>query len=191
MTYTVNAKSNSTGNADIEHIHADKTSGSETTTDFTRDINALAEKYTAALKCGEAKIGDVAGDLKYKRKTPAFPKMQSPDRAEITSVRRGIQQVYQLRSDHAAKDLCAGIVCATATAWDSWERGDRTMPAASWELFLIKAPQILDESSELHKLWWPHIQELQKKRNSKSIEAQEKARVRAQIRKKLRAEGVL
>lgn len=55
---------------------------------------------------------------------------KSPAPAEIT------------RGRHAAgltQAQAAGLVYASPGAWSQWERGLRRMPAASWELFRLKA----------------------------------------------------
>ncbi|EIK1334790.1 helix-turn-helix domain-containing protein [Salmonella enterica] len=55
---------------------------------------------------------------------------------------------HEIRRARLSADLtqaaAAGLVYSSLNAWSQWERGERKMHPAIWELFLIKSQQIAD-----------------------------------------------
>lgn len=55
---------------------------------------------------------------------------------------------HEIKEARLAADLtqatAARLVYSSLNAWSQWERGERKMHPAIWELFLIKSQQIAD-----------------------------------------------
>lgn len=62
-------------------------------------------------------------------------KMSAP--AQIQALRKKVQTLKELRITEAQK-YCADLVGVTLSGWQRWERGERKMPQATWELANIK-----------------------------------------------------
>ncbi|WP_318493432.1 helix-turn-helix domain-containing protein [Photobacterium leiognathi] len=63
--------------------------------------------------------------------------MDNPKTAEIVSLRESIQSTNRIGIT-AAQDKCAGMLHTSRRAWQQWEKGDRKMHPAFWELINIK-----------------------------------------------------
>lgn len=63
--------------------------------------------------------------------------MDSPTPAEIRRKRESVQAQRSIGIT-AAQDWCASQVRVARRTWQSWEYGDRTMPAGLWELLATK-----------------------------------------------------
>lgn len=61
-----------------------------------------------------------------------------PDPQEIMALRGSIQERKNLGIT-AAQDECAELLHTSRRSWQQWERGERRMHAAFWELIQIKA----------------------------------------------------
>lgn len=59
----------------------------------------------------------------------------APD--EVQALRRGLQGRENLGIT-AAQDRCASMLYTSRRAWQQWERGERKMHPAFWELISIK-----------------------------------------------------
>jgi DNA-binding transcriptional regulator YiaG len=59
------------------------------------------------------------------------------DRLQIQALRQKLQNLKKLRITEAQK-YCADLVGVTLSGWQRWERGERKMPQATWELANIK-----------------------------------------------------
>lgn len=57
---------------------------------------------------------------------------------QITNLREEIQKRENLGIT-AAQDHCANMLHTSRRAWQQWERGERKMHAAFWELAKIKS----------------------------------------------------
>jgi DNA-binding transcriptional regulator YiaG len=64
--------------------------------------------------------------------------MKSPTPAEIKQAREKIQAALGLGITEAQK-YCAELIYAGHRTWQHWEKGDREMHQAFFELFKIKA----------------------------------------------------
>lgn len=63
--------------------------------------------------------------------------MDNPKTAEIVSLRESIQSTNRIGIT-AAQDKCAYMLHTSRRAWQQWEKGDRNMHPAFWELINIK-----------------------------------------------------
>lgn len=61
----------------------------------------------------------------------------SPTPAQIKAAREAVQKANQLGIT-AAQGFCAALVHSSFRGWQQWERGERGMHAAIWELAGIK-----------------------------------------------------
>ena len=59
-------------------------------------------------------------------------KLETPSPADVRSMRGERTQAQ-----------CAELVHVGARTWRKWEGGERKMPAATWELFLIKTGKLI------------------------------------------------
>ena len=62
-------------------------------------------------------------------------KVSSPPPDEI--------RAFRIRA-RITQATAASMIHATLRAWEDWEQGRRNMPAAKWELFLLKTRGPLD-----------------------------------------------
>jgi len=67
--------------------------------------------------------------------------MSQPTPAQVIALRESIQSREGLGIT-AAQDYCAAMLYTSRRAWQQWERGERKMHPAFWELARIKAGQI-------------------------------------------------
>lgn len=67
--------------------------------------------------------------------------MTPPTPAQVKSAREALQSRLGLGITEA-QDHCAGLVWTSRRAWQQWERGDRRMHPAFWELFRRKVAEI-------------------------------------------------
>ena len=74
--------------------------------------------------------------------------MTSPLPAEVVKLRESIQAREGLGIT-AAQDLCAGMLHTSRRAWQQWERGERTMHPAFWELARIKSAMNIAHKSRV------------------------------------------
>lgn len=58
--------------------------------------------------------------------------MDAPDRTKIIEARQRAGQT---------QTAAATSVHAALRSWQQWEAGDRAMPAATWELYMLKSGQ--------------------------------------------------
>jgi len=63
--------------------------------------------------------------------------MKSPTPQQVTELRESVRASRNVGIT-AAQDACAEIVHAGRRSWQQWERGDRKMHPAFWELAQIK-----------------------------------------------------
>lgn len=63
--------------------------------------------------------------------------MVGPLPSEVVKLRESMQARSGLGIT-AAQDLCAAMLHTSRRAWQQWERGERTMHPAFWELARIK-----------------------------------------------------
>lgn len=63
--------------------------------------------------------------------------MSNPNTPEIIALREKIQGENNLGIT-AAQDKCAELLHTSRRAWQQWERGDRKMHPAFWELINLK-----------------------------------------------------
>lgn len=63
--------------------------------------------------------------------------MKSPKPDAVIALRESVQARESLGIT-AAQGYCAGEIHASRRAWQQWERGDRKMHPAFWELATIK-----------------------------------------------------
>jgi len=68
----------------------------------------------------------------------------APD--EIIRLRECIQAFYGIGIT-AAQDQCAEMLHTSRRSWQQWERGERKMHPAFWELILIKSACLLGKSA--------------------------------------------
>lgn len=66
--------------------------------------------------------------------------IQKPDPKEVRALREAMQ-AQDCLGITAAQDLCAAAVHTSNRAWRQWEKGDRKMHPAFWELAQIKLAQ--------------------------------------------------
>lgn len=64
-------------------------------------------------------------------------RQMNPAPEEIRAVRETLQQQRGIGIT-AAQDVCASLLRTSRRAWQQWERGDRKMHPAFWELLQIK-----------------------------------------------------
>jgi len=64
--------------------------------------------------------------------------IEEPTPEQITAFREQVQKKMGMKIT-AAQDHCANMVHATRRGWQSWERGERRMHPAFWELAQIKS----------------------------------------------------
>lgn len=64
--------------------------------------------------------------------------MTNPDRIKVVALREGIQSRSGLGIT-AAQDRCAAMLYTSRRTWQQWERGERKMHPAFWELIQIKS----------------------------------------------------
>jgi putative transcriptional regulator len=64
-------------------------------------------------------------------------RMISPTPTEVKNLRKMIQSQFCLGITDA-QDKCASMVHVSRRSWQYWERGERTMHAAFWELLTLK-----------------------------------------------------
>lgn len=64
-------------------------------------------------------------------------RVESPAPAAIIAARESVQAHLGIGIT-AAQDWCAEQVHVARRTWQSWERGEREMPPAHWELAAIK-----------------------------------------------------
>lgn len=62
-----------------------------------------------------------------------------PEPVQVVELRRLIQS-WLGQGITAAQDHCAAMVHTSRRSWQQWERGERRMHPAFWELALIKRP---------------------------------------------------
>ena len=62
----------------------------------------------------------------------------SPPPEKVKALREQIQTSDSIGIT-AAQDLCAGMLHTSRRAWQQWERGERNMHPAFWELISIKS----------------------------------------------------
>lgn len=63
--------------------------------------------------------------------------MDNPKISEIVSLRESLQLSSNIGIT-AAQDKCADMLHTSRRAWQQWEKGDRKMHPAFWELINIK-----------------------------------------------------
>lgn len=63
--------------------------------------------------------------------------MESPDSKAVIELRQSIQDKHGIGIT-AAQDKCAELVHTSRRAWQQWERGERGMHPAFWELISLK-----------------------------------------------------
>lgn len=63
--------------------------------------------------------------------------MNNPKPSEVLELREKLQESKYLNIT-AAQDYCAKLVHTSRRAWQQWEKGDRKMHPAFWELITIK-----------------------------------------------------
>lgn len=63
--------------------------------------------------------------------------MSSPSPAEVMALREAVQTRDGIGIT-AAQDACAAMLHTSRRAWQQWERGERNMHPAFWELAQIK-----------------------------------------------------
>ncbi len=63
--------------------------------------------------------------------------MDNPKTSEIVSLRESLQLSNSIGIT-AAQDKCADMLHTSRRAWQQWEKGDRKMHPAFWELINIK-----------------------------------------------------
>jgi len=63
--------------------------------------------------------------------------MDNPKKRQIVSFRESIQSKNRAVIT-AAQDECADMLHTSRRAWQQWEKGDRKMHPAFWELINIK-----------------------------------------------------
>lgn len=68
----------------------------------------------------------------------------TPTPQEVKSARQALQARLGLNITKT-QDHCAGLVHTSRRAWQQWERGDRRMHPAFWELFRIKSGNELEK----------------------------------------------
>ena len=61
----------------------------------------------------------------------------NPDTDQIIALRASVQERCGMKIT-AAQDYCADLLHTSRRAWQQWERGDRRMHPAFWELARIK-----------------------------------------------------
>lgn len=64
---------------------------------------------------------------------------KNPQPVQVRKLRESVQQGLSLGIT-AAQDTCAEALHTSRRAWQQWERGDRKMHPAFWELAQIKLP---------------------------------------------------
>lgn len=64
--------------------------------------------------------------------------MSSPSPTEVMALRESVQARDGIGIT-AAQDACAVMLHTSRRAWQQWERGERNMHPAFWELAQIKA----------------------------------------------------
>lgn len=62
---------------------------------------------------------------------------QNPEPAEVAELRERTQNRNSIGIT-AAQDYCAKMLHTSRRAWQQWERGERKMHPAFWELISIK-----------------------------------------------------
>lgn len=67
--------------------------------------------------------------------------MTSPSPAEVIKLREGIQSRFGLGIT-ASQDRCAALLHTSRRSWQQWERGERNMHLAFWELAQIKSAML-------------------------------------------------
>jgi len=69
--------------------------------------------------------------------------MISPLPEEVIRLRKSVQSRSELGIT-AAQDKCAVMLHTSRRAWQQWERGERKMHRAFWELVNIKCGMCMD-----------------------------------------------
>lgn len=64
--------------------------------------------------------------------------LSNPAPREVVDLRKAIQEREAIGIT-AAQDRCADMLHTSRRAWQQWEKGDRKMHPAFWELALIKS----------------------------------------------------
>lgn len=72
---------------------------------------------------------------------PSGEGVNPPAPAEVIALREAVQQRDALGIT-AAQDHCASLVHTSRRSWQQWERGERRMHPAFWELAQIKMAKI-------------------------------------------------
>jgi len=67
--------------------------------------------------------------------------MNSPTPTQVKALRERVQGDLDTGIT-AAQDHCAALVHTSRRAWQQWERGDRRMHPAFWELALTKSGKL-------------------------------------------------
>lgn len=65
---------------------------------------------------------------------------ERPDKEAVLALRHQIQERYDCGIT-LAQDICATMLSTTRGTWQQWERGDRTMHAAFYELAVVKVAE--------------------------------------------------
>lgn len=71
---------------------------------------------------------------------------KSPHPSEVVELRERIQ-ARDCLGITAAQDYCADMLDTSRRAWQQWERGERKMHAAFWELANLKANAVREEAN--------------------------------------------
>ncbi len=66
--------------------------------------------------------------------------MKKPDKQSVVDLRLDVQKKLNMGIT-AAQDYCAALVHTHRRSWQHWERGERKMHPAFWELSKIKVNQ--------------------------------------------------
>jgi len=74
----------------------------------------------------------------------ASKKLKYPTPEQICDLRSDIQDHYGMDKTEAI-DLCAKLVYTSRRNWQHWERSERKMHPAFWELANIKVKAVMDE----------------------------------------------
>ena len=64
-------------------------------------------------------------------------KTNKPTQEKIRKARETIQEYYNFNKKEA-QEFCAKQLHVTGRSWERWEKGDRVMHQAFWDLLLIK-----------------------------------------------------
>lgn len=73
----------------------------------------------------------------------------NPEPSDVVSLRTALQDIMGCGIT-AAQDTCAELLHTSRRAWQQWERGDRKMHPAFWELINIKYEKYRAKTNRTH-----------------------------------------